>query len=98
MTIDNPLADKLLTDSRKKTARMDSPTMTKAALIVGIVAALTSPISIAGWVFGATAIGLAVPGSQRPLTAHQAKIAIILGVVAILIGTFFFTLNIASWS
>ena len=98
MTLDNPLADKLLNDARRKTARLDNPTMTKAALIVGIVAALTSPVSIAGWVFGVAAIGLAVPGAQRPLTAQHAKIAITLGVVAILIGTFFFTLNIASWS
>ncbi|HEX4356529.1 MAG TPA: hypothetical protein VH141_03355 [Pseudonocardia sp.] len=98
MTADNPLADKLLNHARKKTARMDNPSMTKAALIVGIVAALTSPVSIAGWVFGAIAIGLAVPGSQRPLTAQHARIAVILGVVAILIGTFFFTLNIANWS
>ncbi|HEX4252859.1 MAG TPA: hypothetical protein VH008_33665 [Pseudonocardia sp.] len=98
MTTDNPLADKLLDDARKKTARMDNPTMAKAALIVGIVAVLASPVSIAGWVLGLTAIGLGVPGSQRPLTAQQARIAIVLGVVAILIGLFFFSLNIANWS
>ena len=98
MTMENPLADKLLNDARKKTARVDNPSMTKAALIVGIVAALTSPVSIAGWVLGLTAIGLGVPGSQRPLTAQHARIAIVLGVVAILVGTFFFTLNMANWS
>jgi hypothetical protein len=32
---------------------------------------------------------------QRPASAKQAKIAIALGVVAILIGVFFFTWNIA---
>jgi hypothetical protein len=32
---------------------------------------------------------------QRPVTAKQAKIAMALGAVAILVGVFFFTLNVA---
>jgi len=95
MTSDNPVADRLVTDARKKTARLESPALAKAALIVGIVAALASPISIAGWILGAAAIGLGVPGVKREASAKQAKIAIVLGVAAILIGVFFFTLNIA---
>jgi hypothetical protein len=95
MTSDNPVADRLVTDARKKTARLESPVLAKAALIVGVVAVLASPISIAGWILGAAAVGLGVPGVQREASAKQAKIAIVLGVAAILIGVFFFTLNIA---
>ena len=95
MTSDNPVADRLVTDARKKTARLASPALAKAALIVGVVAVLASPISIAGWILGAAAVGLGVPGVQREASAKQAKIAIVLGVAAILIGVFFFTLNIA---
>ena len=32
---------------------------------------------------------------RRPVSAKRGKIAIVLGVVAILIGVFFFTLNLA---
>jgi hypothetical protein len=95
MTSDNPVADRLLTDARKKTARLDNPALAKGALIVGIVAVLASPISIAGWILGAIAVGLGVPGVQRPASAKQAKFAFALGVVAILIGVFFFTWNLA---
>jgi O-antigen ligase len=95
MTSDNPVADRLLSDARKKTARLENPALAKAALIVGVVAVLASPVSIAGWILGAIAIGLGVPGIQRPVSAKRAKIAVALGVAAILIGVFFFTWNIA---
>ena len=95
MTSDNPVADRLLSDARKKGARQENPTLAKAALIVGVVALLASPISIAGWILGAIAIGLGVPGFQQPLTAKNSKIAVGLGVAAILVGVFFFTMNIA---
>ncbi|WP_028926612.1 hypothetical protein [Pseudonocardia acaciae] len=96
MTSDNPVADRLVTDARKKTERLQSPALAKAALIVGalgVVAAALMPI--AGWVLGAVTIGLGVPGMQREVSAKQAKIAVVLGVAAILVGVFFFTLRIA---
>lgn len=87
--------DRLLADARKKTARAESPVMGKAALIVGIIALVVSPISIAGWVGGIAALvlgGLAVRDEQ---TAKFGKIALVLGFAAILVGVFFFTMNIA---
>jgi hypothetical protein len=87
--------DRLLADARRKTARQQSPVMGKAALIVGIIALVVSPISIAGWVGGVAALvlgGLAVRDEQ---TAKFGKIALVLGFVAILVGVFFFTMNIA---
>jgi hypothetical protein len=88
------VADRLLSEARKKTKRESSPILAKAALIVGVIALLVSPISIAGWVVGVAAIGMGVPAINRP-EGKRAKIAIVLGFAAILVATFFFTLNIA---
>lgn len=95
MSSDNIVADRLLNDARKKSAKQESPALGKAALIVGIIAVIASPISIAGWILGATTLGLAGAAIRRPVSAKQAKIAMALGVAAILIGVFFFTLSIA---
>ncbi|WP_300007885.1 hypothetical protein [Pseudonocardia sp.] len=95
MSTDKNVADRLLDEARSKAARSDSPTIGKIALIIGVVAVLVSPISILGWVFGAAAIGVGVAAVRRPLVARQAQIAMALGTAAILIGVFFFTLNIA---
>jgi hypothetical protein len=94
MSTDNTVADRLLTEARKKTARQESPGLGKIARIVGIVALVVSPISIAGWVLGSLALGLGVAALQRPVSARNAKIAIALGAAAILVGVFFFTLSI----
>jgi hypothetical protein len=91
MSTENTVADRLLEDARKKTAKSESP----VALIVGAIALLVSPISIVGWVVGAGAIGLGAASVRRPAAAKQAKIAMVLGGLAILIGVFFFTLNVA---
>jgi hypothetical protein len=95
MNTENPVAERLLADARKKTAKSESPTLGKAALIMGGIALLVSWISILGWVFGATAIGLGAAAVRRPVSAKQAKIAMALGGAAILIGVFFYTLNVA---
>lgn len=95
MSTENTVADRLLEDARKKTAKSESPALGKAALIVGVIALLASPISILGWVFGAAALGLGVAAVRRPVSAKQAKIAMVLGGAAILVGVFFFTMNIA---
>jgi hypothetical protein len=95
MSQDNTVADRLLAEARKKTARQQSPVLGKVALIVGIVALVASPISIVGWVGGLAAIGLGIAAVRNPDTAKLAKIAMGLGFAAILVGVFFFTLNIA---
>ena len=95
MSTDNTVADRLLEDARKKTAKSESPTLGKAALIVGVIALLVSPISILGWIGGAVTIGMGSAAVRRPAAAKQAKIALTLGVAAILVGVFFYTLNIA---
>ena len=95
MSTENTIADRLLEDARRKTAKSESPALGKAALIVGAIALFVSPISIAGWLFGAVTIGLGLAAARRPVSARKAKIAMLLGSAAILIGVFFYTLNIA---
>ena len=96
MSTENTVADRLLEDARKKTAKSESPKLGKAALIVGGIALLVSWISIVGWILGATAIGLGAAAVRRPASEKQAKIAMALGTGAILVGVFFYTLNVAS--
>lgn len=97
MSTENTVADRLLNDARKKTARQESASIGKVSLIIGVIALLVSPISIAGWVLGLAALVTGGIGVQRPAAAKQAKIALVLGAAAILVGVFFFTLNIARY-
>jgi len=94
MSTDNT-TDRLLTDARKKTASEESPTLGKVAFIVGIIALVTSLFPPAGWALGAVALGLGFAASRRPVTAKQGRTAMILGVAAILVGVFSYTLTIA---
>jgi hypothetical protein len=95
MSSDNSVADRLLNEARRKTARTESPKLGKAALIVGVIAVVVSPISILGWIVGATALGMGYSAAQRPVSQKRGRIAMVLGFVAILIGVFFYTLVIA---
>jgi len=95
MSQENTVADRLVSDARKKTARQEGSSLGKVSLVVGIIALVASPISIAGWIGGVIAIGLGIAAVRSPQGAKLGKIAIGLGFAAILVGTFFFTLNIA---
>ncbi len=95
MSPDKSVADRLLEEARARTARAESPTLGKVALAVGVLALVVSPVSILGWVFGASAVGLGVSAARRPPAVRQARIAMVLGAAAILVGVFFFTLNLA---
>ncbi len=96
MSSENDVADRLLAEARKKTAKQESPKLGKISLIIGIIAVIVSPVSIAGWVFGLAAVGTGVTAVRRPNPTKQPRIAIALGVLAILVGVFFYTLNVAS--
>ncbi len=93
MSTEKTVADRLLTDARKRTARQERAKLGKVAMITGIVAVLVSPVSIAGWIVGVVALVLGAVAVRRPVSAKQAKIALVLGFAALVIATFFFTLN-----
>lgn len=95
MSSDNTVADRLLDDARKKTARQENPSTGKVALIVGAIALLVSPVSLLGWIVGTAAVVTGAMAVKHPAAAKQGKIGIGLGIAAILIGVFFFTLNIS---
>ena len=82
MSSENSVADRLLSEARKKTARTESPKLGKAALIVGVVAVVVSPVSILGWLVGATALGMGYSASQRSVSRTRGRIAMVLGFVA----------------
>jgi hypothetical protein len=95
MSSDNSVTDRLLNDARKKTARTGSPKLGKAAVIVGVLAVIVSPVSVLGWLVGAVALGMGYSAAQRPVSKKRGRIAMVLGFAAILIGLFFYTLTIA---
>lgn len=95
MSSQNSVADRLLVEARKKAARTESPTLGKVALIVGVIAVVVSPISVLGWIVGATALGMGYSAAQRPVSRTRGRVAMVLGFAAILIGVFFYTLIIA---
>ena len=94
MSSDN-VTDRLLEDARRKTARQEQPASGRAALVVGVIGLLASPVSVLGWLIGAAAVALGAMAVKHPAAAKQGRIAIGLGAAAILIGVFFFTLNIS---
>ena len=95
MSSENSVTDRLLNDARKKTARTGSPKLGKAAVIVGVLAVIVSPVSVLGWLVGAVALGMGYSAAQRPVSKKRGRIAMVLGFAAILIGLFFYTLTIA---
>ncbi|HVL84207.1 MAG TPA: hypothetical protein VM367_07995 [Pseudonocardia sp.] len=95
MSTDNTVADRLLTEARRRTARQENPALGTAALVVGILALLASPVAVAGWIGGGLAIALGLAALQRPAAARRGKLGIWLGVAALLVGVFFFNLSIA---
>ena len=77
MSSDNTVADRLLDDARKKTARQESPATGKVALIVGVIALLVSPDLDPR--AGSSAPPRSCMGAmavEHPTAAKKAKIAI----------------------
>lgn len=95
MPSDDAIADRLIDEARRKIARNESPALGRAAMIVGTVALVVSPIAIAGWLVGATALGMGLSAARRDAPPREARIGVGLGVAAILIGSFFYTLAVA---
>ncbi|GJF05155.1 hypothetical protein [Pseudonocardia sp. D17] len=91
------VADRLLSEARKRTAQQERTAAGrgKLVLVVGIIAFVASPISLAGYVLGVITIGLGIATIRKPEHTKNAKIALALGVAAILVATFFFTLRIS---
>ena len=82
MSSENTVADRLLDDARKKTARQEKASTGKPAMIVGIIALVVSPVSILGWIVGAVAVGMGAMALKNPAAAKKGKIALALGVAA----------------
>jgi hypothetical protein len=107
MSSDNPTADRLVSDARKKTAAQENPRLAQIGLAAGalglisVLALMATDISntlvhpLLGWVLGAAGVALGGSSLKNTGSAKLARIALVLGVLAILLATFFFTLRIA---
>lgn len=97
MSTHNAITDRLITDARRKIAKQERAVATRGrtAMIVGIVALVVSPMSVAGWVLGAVTLGLGTASMRRPESARHARIALVLGLSALAVATFFETFSIA---
>jgi hypothetical protein len=102
MTSDNPTADRLLNDARKKTASLESPLLAQIGIGIGALGVVLGLVSLAflspfsspavAWGTGIIAMLLGGISLKRGAGGNLAKIALILGVAAFLIGTFRFCL------
>lgn len=105
MSSDNPTADRLVNDARKKTASLGSPLLAQIGVGIGALGVVLGLVSLAflspvsspavAWGTGAIAAVLGGISLQRGAAVKLAKIALVLGIVAILVGTFRFTLLVA---
>ncbi len=96
MNPNSEVADRLVTDARKKTERLQSTTLAKVALAVSILALLSLLVVIypfpAAWPLGAAAIIMGGIATQRSAGKKMAWIACTIGFLSVCIATFFYTL------
>jgi hypothetical protein len=99
MSTDNTVAERLLTDARKKGARRESSTLAKVALATSILAVLSLLVMIypfaLAWPLGAAAVVMGGIATKRAVGKRMAWIACTIGFLAICGGTFFYTLVIS---
>jgi hypothetical protein len=97
MTSDNPVADRLVSEARKKGAKLENGPLGIAALVASLIAlACAGLIPGAGWGVGVVAIGLSVAGILRPNSAKLSRIGLAVAILAIAVATFFFLKSIGS--
>jgi hypothetical protein len=86
MTSENPLADRLVSDARKKEAATPASTLNIVALVVSLIA-----LAACGPIPGAGALGIvgAIIGgvsSRKPGNVRMAWGAVAIGIAAIILG------------
>lgn len=93
MSSENPVADRLLTDARKKEAQPASSPLNIAALtssIVGLAAAAFVPLAA---LLGLVGIVLGVLSSRKPGNVKMAWGAVAVGAVAVIAGVVYYILR-----
>jgi hypothetical protein len=96
MTSENPVADRLVSDARKKEARAAASPLDVTALVLSLVG-----LAAVGWIPLAAVLGLAgivvgIVASRKPGNVRMAWGAVIIGAVAILAGIFYVLHNTGS--
>lgn len=99
MSTNSDVADRLLTDARKKTDRLQSTTLAKVALGVSILSVLSLLVMVypfpAAWALGGAAVIMGGIATQRSVGKKIAWTACVIGFLSACVGTFFYTLIIS---
>jgi hypothetical protein len=95
MSSENIIAGRSAPGAGHEATDREQAALGTAAVVVGGVAVLVSPISILGWIAGVTALGMGTAAALRPVSTRQGSTALALGAVAILISAAFFAMHIA---
>ncbi|HTK61804.1 MAG TPA: hypothetical protein VL595_05475 [Pseudonocardia sp.] len=97
MSSDNPTADRLVSDARKKTASEGSPVLAGIGIVLAVAGAIALILigdatqgATAGWITGAIAAALGATSVKKGVAVKLAKVALVLGVLVILVATFVF--------
>jgi hypothetical protein len=91
MTSENPVADRLLSDARKKGERAPTNPLGIAALVLGLLAlAASGMIPGAGWALGVIAVGVSIAGMLRPASAMLSRFGLAAGLIALAWATYRF--------
>jgi hypothetical protein len=88
MTSENPVADRLVSDARKKESRSAATPLDIAAIVISLIG-----LAASGWIPGAAVLGvvgivLGVVATRKPGNVKIAWGAVAIGAVAVLWGVF----------
>lgn len=96
MSTENTVAERLLTDARKKAARQENSILAKAALATSVLALLSLLVMVypipAAWPLGAAAIIMGGIAAKRTVGRKMAWTAMTIGFLAVCGATFVYTL------
>jgi hypothetical protein len=93
MTSENPVADRLLNDARKKESRVASSPLDIAALVISLVGLAGSGyIPLVGIVLGVVGVIVGVLAVRKPANTKLAWGGVAIGAIAIIVGVLY-TLN-----
>lgn len=93
MGSDNRVAERLLTEARRRTAQFESPTFGRVSLGAGTLAVLAAPFPVVAWSLAVITLTLALVAHARPASARNARIAALLAGLAIVLGAAVFALT-----
>jgi hypothetical protein len=95
MSSENPVADRLLTDARKRESQAKSSPLDITALVLGLVAiACSGLIPIVGIIAGLAAIVVGILATKKPGNIKMAWGGVAAGAIGVVVGVLYTLSNI----